>query len=382
MTVVDMDDTIFAEDSRFPVEEMDMIEEENENNTNETLEQWNEGGPKQPQPLGNSHSHNSQRNNIMGNSSSSARFQYPSTLDDEETAVLTGGGNKNAGSGAGGATVGPKNNKKKKRAVQKNRDFKDVEETGKWGTVSRKEIIGVGTLLSLFLVGAAAGLYVWLSSDSGGDNNGPPTTNITDAKFFLSKQEHYEDLINKINQRAPAEIAETLLQTFPASVDDLGGDDAYSEAAMWLFYTDEIPVKWERNVVPRFVLAATYIGNGGRDHWLFQDNWMSVKEVCDWHGVKCDMHGRITEIDLSGNGLTGPLHAAWSLLPECGSILLSDNALTGTIPGAVFGNMAKLIYLHLDDNQLTGTIPLSLKDTESLGTCFFFAHVFCSVVLC
>ena len=108
------------------------------------------------------------------------------------------------------------------------------------------------------------------------------------------------------------------------------------------------------------------MANGG-DNWKQNENWMGEQDVCDWFGMTCDKDGNIIEIDLTDNGLTGNIHEAWSLLPDCISIMLGNNALTGPIPGKALGNMLKLEYLSLEGNKLTGTIPSSLKDVDTLG---------------
>jgi hypothetical protein len=46
--------------------------------------------------------------------------------------------------------------------------------------------------------------------------------------------------------------------------------------------------------------------NLGGDFWLKNDAWMSQVSHCEWHGVQCT-EGRVTQLDLSSNNLTGNL---------------------------------------------------------------------------
>jgi hypothetical protein len=192
----------------------------------------------------------------------------------------------------------------------------------------------------------------------------PPPVEIETT--YLNKQEHFDALVTQINKHTA--VADVLLQSFPGNVDDLGDETetVYLKAANWLIFSDPLPVKWEIDIIPRFVLAVTYMANGG-DDWKNNENWLWDQDVCDWFGMSCDKEGNLIEIDLTGNGLTGNMHEAWNLLSHCVSILLGNNALTGPIPGTALGNMPKLEYLNLESNKLTGTIPSSLKDMDTLG---------------
>jgi len=351
MTIIDLDDSVFNEHSRapFPDEQEELI-----------VEQGLPGG----------------RSSTTGGSPQNTAFQYPSTLNDNRRISKK---QLRAAQGGGGEPDGIRrsDNPKMKR-VKKNRAFMDVEETGKWGTVSRREIIGVVLALLLVVAGGVVGLIFWLD-DNGPDVNiigAPPDQPAEPSeKLYLSQQEYYRALILKIQDHGA--VADTILRYFPENVDDLDASrDVYTEAAVWMCYTDDIPTKYESNILPRFTLAVTYLANGGSAlEWTNRHNWMTVQDVCDWYGVTCDPAGEITEVDLSSNGLTGDIHLAWNLLDECGSLFFSDNYLTGPIPGKAFGNMANLVYLYLNNNLLTGEVPLSLKDTDSIGTYYVVRRV-------
>ena len=82
-----------------------------------------------------------------------------------------------------------------------------------------------------------------------------------------------------------------------------------------------------------------------------QRNWLS--DAPKWYGVSTDINGRVTELSLSGNQLTGAIPAELGSLANLETLVLSRNQLTGAIP-AELGRLANLVVLDLDSNQLTG----------------------------
>ena len=149
----------------------------------------------------------------------------------------------------------------------------------------------------------------------------------------------------------------------------------------------------------REVLEVLYDSTGG-ESWTNRGSWKTSAPLGDWHGVTTDTAGRVTELDLSGNDLTGPIPAAlgdlkllqelnlaerWDStsrqwltnalagpipdelgrLENLSSLSLSGNELTGRIPDAL-GNLANLESLRLGGNGLTGPIPSSLGRLANL----------------
>ena len=53
-------------------------------------------------------------------------------------------------------------------------------------------------------------------------------------------------------------------------------------------------------------LTALYDAAGG-ESWRNSDGWLYVDDLSQWHGVTTDAEGRVTELDLGGNGLIGEL---------------------------------------------------------------------------
>ena len=105
-------------------------------------------------------------------------------------------------------------------------------------------------------------------------------------------------------------------------------------------------------------LHALYNATDGAN-WINSGNWLSDAPLSDWHGIKTDDDGRITEIYLIGNNLSGEIPAALGELGHLEGLYLARNDLSGSIP-AELGNLSSLRTLMLFDNELTGAIPNQL----------------------
>ena len=118
----------------------------------------------------------------------------------------------------------------------------------------------------------------------------------------------------------------------------------------------------------RAVLEALYDATGGPD-WTDGRNWKTSAPLGEWHGVTTDADGRVTELDLHGNGLAGFVAPALGNLGNLESLSLGWNDLTGPIPASL-GNLARLRRLDLsgrgDTTGLTGPIPAELARLANL----------------
>ena len=95
-------------------------------------------------------------------------------------------------------------------------------------------------------------------------------------------------------------------------------------------------------------------------------NWSADTPITEWNGVVLGgTHGRVTELDLSDNQLTGVIPTELGSLANLRGLDLSDNQLTGVIPTEL-GSLANLRSLELRDNQLTGEIPPELGGLSNL----------------
>ena len=83
----------------------------------------------------------------------------------------------------------------------------------------------------------------------------------------------------------------------------------------------------------RAALAALYESTGGVD-WRNRTNWLSDEPIGDWYGVVTDDGGRVRELHLQDNGLTGTLPPEVGSLSRLSHVHLWSNALTGPIPPA------------------------------------------------
>ena len=90
-------------------------------------------------------------------------------------------------------------------------------------------------------------------------------------------------------------------------------------------------------------------------------NWSKDLDITSWDGVTISgTPRRVTELNLSDEGLSGAVPPELGRLFNLARLDLSSNSLTGSIPealGWIFG-----LDLRLSGNSLTGCIPVALKD--------------------
>ena len=86
---------------------------------------------------------------------------------------------------------------------------------------------------------------------------------------------------------------------------------------------------------------ALYDATGGNS-WTDSTNWGTDEPLDRWHGVRTDDAGRVVELDLYVNNLTG------SIPPELGALI-------------------NLTRLEAANNKLTGPLPLSMTNLRRLS---------------
>jgi len=116
---------------------------------------------------------------------------------------------------------------------------------------------------------------------------------------------------------------------------------------------------------------ALYVSTDGTN-WIDNTNWDTASAVSTWFGVAVS-GGRVTQLSLADNQLTGPIPPELGNLANLTSLWLQANQLTGPIPPEL-GNLTNLMTLYAWNNLLTGTIPPELGDLAALRTLHLSAN--------
>ena len=114
----------------------------------------------------------------------------------------------------------------------------------------------------------------------------------------------------------------------------------------------------------RAALVALYEATDG-PNWTDKGNWSSAAPLGEWYGVTTDDNGRVTELYLNWNTLTGTIPVELGQLTKLTTLNLYKNALTGAIP-VELGQLTNLTGLSLGNNALTGAIPVELARLTNL----------------
>ena len=105
-------------------------------------------------------------------------------------------------------------------------------------------------------------------------------------------------------------------------------------------------------------LTALFDATDG-ESWQNSDGWLYTEDLGQWHGVTTDAGGRVTELDLRDNRLSGELPEELGILTSLTELNLRDNQLSGALPPELAG-LTSLEELYLSNNGLTGVLPASL----------------------
>ena len=95
------------------------------------------------------------------------------------------------------------------------------------------------------------------------------------------------------------------------------------------------------------VMRILYDATDGSD-WNSSDGWFEGLDLSGWHGVETDSVGRVSGLDLSGNGLSGELPNELGDLANLTKLNVSSNDLRGQLPQS-------LTNLSLDEFRYTDT---------------------------
>ena len=83
--------------------------------------------------------------------------------------------------------------------------------------------------------------------------------------------------------------------------------------------------------VDRRALATLYEVANGPD-WTRSEGWPDGEDLDRWHGVSTGSDGRVSGLDLTGNGLAGRLPEALGQVTSLTELRIGENALTGRLP--------------------------------------------------
>ncbi|MDE0474187.1 MAG: hypothetical protein OXI50_06480 [Gammaproteobacteria bacterium] len=94
--------------------------------------------------------------------------------------------------------------------------------------------------------------------------------------------------------------------------------------------------------------------------WANRTAWATESPLGDWHGVATE-GGRVVDVALPGNGLSGPLPGELANLKELTALDLTGNDLSGAFPDAI-ALLRQLAELRVSRNTgLDGALPFDLR---------------------
>ena len=114
----------------------------------------------------------------------------------------------------------------------------------------------------------------------------------------------------------------------------------------------------------RAALTAFYHATDG-PNWTDKTNWLSEEPIGTWYGVNTDGDGRVTDLRLYQNNLSGEIPPEIGDFSVLEQLELYENQLSGAIPPEI-GNLGKLRDLFLSGNRLSGSIPPDIGDLTGL----------------
>ena len=114
----------------------------------------------------------------------------------------------------------------------------------------------------------------------------------------------------------------------------------------------------------RAALTSLYHSTKGPS-WNKNGNWLTDAPLDEWHGVRTDGWGRVSEIRLGWNKLSGEIPAEIGDLTHLRHLHLQVNDLLGPIPPEIL-KLVDLETLDLGWNELTGPIHPGLGDLHNL----------------
>ena len=115
----------------------------------------------------------------------------------------------------------------------------------------------------------------------------------------------------------------------------------------------------------RAALVALYNATDG-ENWTNNTKWLTDAPLHQWRGVGTDASGRVTDLYLARNRLSGEIPEELGNLTNLDRLTLGSNQLSGEIPNEL-GSLTNLRVLGLEGNQLSGQIPVELGSLTNLS---------------
>ena len=111
-------------------------------------------------------------------------------------------------------------------------------------------------------------------------------------------------------------------------------------------------------------LMTLYHAMGGAG-WASSVNWGTSAPLDSWFGINVDSAGRVREINLSRNDLSGTVPPEIQYFPHLRLLRLDYNDLVGEVPPEI-GKLTELRRIDIDGNNFTGRIPPEIGDLANL----------------
>ena len=128
--------------------------------------------------------------------------------------------------------------------------------------------------------------------------------------------------------------------------------------------------------VERLVLTSLHDLTGGSS-WANRGAWGTDAPLGGWHGVATE-DGRVVEVVLPANGLSGRLPAEIANLTELTVVDLTGNDLSGAVPSAVAG-LQELTELRVGRNTgLERALPFALRQLERVRVLLYDGTGLCA----
>ena len=128
----------------------------------------------------------------------------------------------------------------------------------------------------------------------------------------------------------------------------------------------------------RAALVVFYYATDG-PNWTTSTNWLSGEPLDEWHGVTTDADGRVVELAMPDNALSGEIPAELGSLANLEALDLALNGLSGEIPSEL-GNLSRLHSLRLlGGNDFSGCMPAELRNVHDSDLTHLRSLGFCGV---